>query len=287
MSEQPTRFGNWFRTTSTALLIMIFALSGLSVSKSEAIKTEDNQAAVPDSPWRAVGKLYNGTGAGCTAIAVDADQLLTAAHCVFNRRTGLFLQPSSLHILLGLNGDDYLAHAIVERYVTGSAYAPGRSFATTFADWAVLRMKQPLPPEYRPVPLAIDMPEDGSPVLTGGYGQDRAFAISVDGNCRILQKIRGLLVHNCHTARGYSGAPLVRPASGTTPMQIVGIHVARGYFQGNKVNIAIPAAMIGQQRSGAHSPVPTIDRHVTPLAAESPRDTSRENRDIEQLDSAE
>ncbi len=231
MSEQPTRFGNWFRTTSTALLIMIFALSGLSVSKSEAIKTEDNQAAVPDSPWRAVGKLYNGTGAGCTAIAVDADQLLTAAHCVFNRRTGLFLQPSSLHILLGLNGDDYLAHAIVESYVTGSAYDPGRSFATTFADWAVLRTKQPLPPEY--------------------------------------------------------GAPLVRPASGTTPMQIVGIHVARGYFQGDKVNIAIPAAMIGQQRSGAHSPVPTIDRHVTPLAAESPRDTSRENRDIEQLDSAE
>ncbi len=65
-------------------------LSGLSVSKSDAIKTEGNQAAVPGPPWSAVGKLYNGTGAGCTAIAVEPDQVLTAAHCAFNRRTGFF-----------------------------------------------------------------------------------------------------------------------------------------------------------------------------------------------------
>jgi protease YdgD len=259
MPEQPTRFWNCIRTTSMALLITIFSL-GLSISKSDAIKTEDGGAAVPVSLWSAVGKLYNGTGAGCTAIAIEPDQVLTAAHCVFNRRTGLFLQPSSLHFLLGLDGDDYQAHALVESYGIGPQYDPSRSSETASEDWAVLRLKQPLPLEYRPVQLSPEMPENGASVLTGGYGQDRAFAISVDGNCRILQNVRGLLVHNCHANRGYSGAPLIQLARGTKPTQIVGINVARGYFQGARVNLAIPAAMIARRDAACPSPRLTRNR---------------------------
>jgi protease YdgD len=242
MSGHATRYGDWLYAASTALCVIIFALSGLSISKSDAI--ERPHAAVPNFPWSAVGKLYNGAGEGCTAIAIEADQLLTAAHCIFNQRTGLFLQPSSLHFLLGLDGDDYRVHALVESYTTRPQYDPRRPLKTASTDWAVLRLRQPLPPEYRPVPLATDLPENGAIVLIGGYGQDRAFAMSVDGNCRILQTIRGLLIHNCHAARGYSGAPLIQLASATKPTRIVGIHVARGYFQGAKVNIAIPAATI-------------------------------------------
>jgi len=264
MSEQPTRFWNCIRTTSGALLITIFSL-GLSISKSDAIKTEDSGAPVPDSPWSAVGKLYNGTGAGCTAIAIETDQLLTAAHCVFNRRTGFFLQPSSLHFLLGLDGDDYRAHALVESYRIGPQYDPSRPSETASKDWAVLRLKQPMLPEYRPVQLSTDLPENGASVLTGGYGQDRAFAISVDGSCRILQNVGGLLLHNCHTNRGYSGAPIIQLASGTKPTQIVAMNVARGYFQGARVNLAIPAAMIAVQ--DARTPVPTVDQERDPLLA--------------------
>ena len=247
MCDQKTCFANSIRASiMSAVLITGVGLSGLSISRSEAIKAEQAPAAPPDSPWSAVGKFYNGTGVGCTAIAIETDQLLTAAHCVFNRRTGLFLQPNSLHFLLGLEGDDYRTHALIESYTTGPQYDPSRPFETVSSDWAVLRLKQPLPPEYRPVPLAIGMPENGVSILIGGYGQDRAFAMSVDGNCRILQTIRGLLIHNCHVARGYSGAPLIQLASATKPMQVVGIHVARGYFQGDKVSIAIPAAKIGR-----------------------------------------
>jgi tetratricopeptide (TPR) repeat protein len=58
------------------------------------------------------------------------------------------------------------------------------------SDWAVLRLKQRLPPEYQPVPLARDMPENDAAILIGGYRQDRAFAMSVEDNCRILQTVR-------------------------------------------------------------------------------------------------
>jgi protease YdgD len=256
MSESPTRFKNWFRTASTALLVTVCILSGLSRSKSDVIKIEDRQAGVPDSLWSAVGKLYNGTGAGCTATVIEPDKLLTAAHCVFNRRTGFFLRPSSMHFLLGLDGDDYRAHALVESYGIEPHYDPNRSLEIASNDWAVLRLKQPLSVEYRPVELSRGMPKNGSSVLTGGYGQDRAFAISVDGNCRVLEKVRNLLVHNCHANRGYSGAPLIQLASGAKPAQIVGIHVARGYFQGARVSIAIPAALIAPQ--DARAPMTSI-----------------------------
>ena len=192
----------------------------------------------------AIGKLYNGTGSGCTAVAIAADQLLTAAHCIFNRKTGVFLQPSSLHFLLGLDRDEYQEHVLVESYTIGPRYDPRRSFQTAPNDWAVLRLKQSLPPENPPIALATDLPANGAFVLIGGYGQDRAFAMTVDGNCRILRSVRGLLIHNCHAIRGYSGAPLIQPAAGNKPAQIVAIHVARGYFEGAMVNIAVPAAAI-------------------------------------------
>jgi len=244
MSADPARFLDWLRAGTIALFATIFALSASSVTKSDAIETEATRAAVQDSPLAAIGKLYNGTGAGCTAIAIEADQLLTAAHCIFNQRTGVFLQPSSLHFLLGLDGDDYRRHALVESYTTGPQYDPRRPLKTASTDWAVLHLSQSLPPEYRPVPLASDMPEKGLSVLISGYGQDRAFAISVENNCQIVQIVQGLLLHNCHAARGYSGAPLIELASATKPTQIIGIHVARGFFQDDKVSIAVPAAGI-------------------------------------------
>src|SRR5947209_8917489 len=57
---------------------------------------------IASPPWSAVGKLYNGIGGGCTAVAIGKDEVLTAAHCLFNHRTGRFLSSDSLHFLLGL-----------------------------------------------------------------------------------------------------------------------------------------------------------------------------------------
>jgi hypothetical protein len=37
---------------------------------------------------------------------------------------------------------------------------------------------------------------------------------------------------------------VIELASATKPTEIIGIHVARGFFQGNKVSIAVPAAGI-------------------------------------------
>ena len=48
------------------------------------------EADVAVYPWSAIGKLNNSIGGSYTAAVVEQDLALTAAHCIFNRRTGRF-----------------------------------------------------------------------------------------------------------------------------------------------------------------------------------------------------
>lgn len=46
-------------------------------------------------------QLNNSVGGSCTGVVIDRTRILTAAHCLFNRRTARFLPASALHFLLG------------------------------------------------------------------------------------------------------------------------------------------------------------------------------------------
>jgi protease YdgD len=89
-------------------------------------------------PWSAIGKLNNSVGGSCTCTAVKQDLVLTAAHCIFNRRTGRFLQPSSLHLLFGYRRGEYAMHARVAEYTLGpgcrsSAFSSSTRFTSIAA----------------------------------------------------------------------------------------------------------------------------------------------------------
>src|SRR5258708_33497181 len=48
-------------------------------------------------PWRAIGKLQATSGglrSSCTGTLVGAAAVLTAAHCVYNLRTGRYISPA-------------------------------------------------------------------------------------------------------------------------------------------------------------------------------------------------
>jgi protease YdgD len=51
-------------------------------------------------PWSSIGKVSS-VGEQCSSVAVGADQFLTEAHCLYMPRTGHFLLPGSINILLG------------------------------------------------------------------------------------------------------------------------------------------------------------------------------------------
>jgi protease YdgD len=195
-------------------------------------------------PWSAIGKLNNSAGGSCTAVAVAPTKVLTAAHCIFNRRTNRFLQAGSLHVLFGYERGNYTAHALVERYVLGPGFDPAKESETITSDWAVLTLTAALPPEIRPLPLAAGAPAPGARLMTAGYARGRSHVMSADEDCQALPMAErsGLIANNCHVAQGASGSPLIVMEGDVAT--VAGIEVAIGTHDGQDFALAVPVTGI-------------------------------------------
>ncbi len=241
------------------LMLATVSLSMLGAARAQSVPQFDvHREAVDVSqyPWSAIGKLFNETGAACTAVIIAKDKVLTAAHCVFNERTRRFIQASSLHFLVGYRAGQYSVHARVASYDIGSGFDPLHYDATNNADWAVLSLSEDLPADIRPLELSQDAVPSGTKAIIAGYPQDRAFAMTADADCEWRGGIDGgkLFLHTCRGIYGYSGAPiLVRAAD--NKIEIAGIQVAEFKSNGTQNWVAVPAQTV-KQALKADDPAP-------------------------------
>lgn len=199
---------------------------------------EDRRLVVnPDRPpWAAIAKVQTNIGLRCTGALVAPATVLTAAHCLYNPRTRAFLQPVSVHVLLGYASGEYRWHRLVARFVTAPSFNP--ALGRPGEDWARLELTEAIPATVAPLPLAEVDPVAGLSVTLAGYNQDRAQLLMADPACQVVRVIRGpggasLIAHNCQATRGTSGAPLlVRQGDGWA---VLGINIGAG----SKVNLAL------------------------------------------------
>jgi protease YdgD len=196
-------------------------------------------------PWSAIGKVFNEAGTACTGVMVARDKILTAAHCVFNQRTGRFQPASSLHFMAGYRRGKWIAHARVARYDIGAGYDPQRWVETMAADWVILTLTGDLPEEIEPLRLRRDPAPSGTKAIIAGYPEDRAHMMTADRQCE-LREGDTLVFHTCRGMRGYSGAPIL--VSAGDELQIAGIHVAAMGRDQTRKMVAVPAQAISREK---------------------------------------
>jgi len=167
-------------------------------------------------PWAAVGRVNRETGGFCTGTLVASNLVLTAAHCLYDSRTGKRVAPRSLHFVGGYRRGGYVAHAVARAIFHPVAFSfTGPSGLTRAAnDWALLILAMPI--ATKPIPVRslsvhnlTTLPRNR--LMRAGYSQDRPHLLSLHNGCGVSADVDGgpVLIHTCDATWGASGSPLM------------------------------------------------------------------------------
>ena len=110
------------------LLIGIFSIGTSALAEQNRVSVSQlPQGKIVEAttyPWVVIGKLNNGVGGSCTAFMVSPKYALTAAHCLFFRKTGRYLPAESIHLILGYENQHFRRHFRISAYYIPAAYRP-------------------------------------------------------------------------------------------------------------------------------------------------------------------
>ncbi len=214
-------------------------------SRQKNVYGIDNRTAVTTNtyPLRAVGRL----SMGCTGTLVAIDLVLTAAHCVIDPESGKpYEEKYSFHPNYIGGKSKHKSTYTVEEY--------GETLIT-IRDWAILRLDKPLGKIYGWLSVqSATVSNAPAQIDLVGYSGDFKYGqtASIHKNCNIRHRnrINSLLHHDCDSARGSSGGPILAMHNGE--LRVFGVHIAEfrygsktrsykkyGFF---KSNMAVPSS---------------------------------------------
>jgi V8-like Glu-specific endopeptidase len=160
--------------------------------------------------WRAIGKLNVAGNRSCTAVLVSDQLVMTAAHCLFNMRTGHFANPSEVKFVAGQWRDTYAALRGIGAISVSPDFRPslGAVAIAQDSDLALLRLDEPIALDVaRPIPIGDRRTDTGLSVI--GYGRDRPYMLSLRSDCRVTASVGLVFAMDCPVVPGLSGAPVI------------------------------------------------------------------------------
>ncbi len=181
-------------------------------------------------PWSAIGRVAGITASGgeyhCTGTLISENLVLTNSHCVVDSKTRklnqkIWFQPNVINAEV-LDKSDV---ATVKQVIYGTDFTDRNSVQN---DWAVMLIDRPLGRKYgylalknlptsafAKIPQQLffvgysgDFPDSRKPRYRG-FTAGPGWTAGAQQGCSILGEEQGILFHDCDTAGGSSGGPII------------------------------------------------------------------------------